>query len=575
MVSDFPVKNDDSGLDVLYLHVPKFSAYYKPFDEYMTVSYISVGLFALADLTNSAGFPSRIVHLGVEWICDNNFSIIDYVARTRPKVLAVPIFWHPQSYDAMSVIRAVKAKFPEIFIVTGGFTASYFADEIMRDFPEIDAVVRGHGEASITELVRRVVAAASSGDGIGGLDLSSIPNLLWRRKFRRRQTQDITVAIAPPENAVPAAPEIVVNPENYFATSEDLDRLNYTNLSLLSNYLTYVCSFRINVAYSKRLTRADNLRLTRVRSYNIPVAVGRGCPTECKLCSGRNATQKKMNGSGCVVMCSPEKVYEQIVELKKYGYEEVIICFDPYPDKPDYFIKIFRMLRENNVKIDMLFESWGLPTAEFIREFAATFPGRNSVIAISAESGSDAVRKKIRGYHFTNEKLLATLDLMEESRVSFLVFFTVGNPCEKYSDLEETEKLIKQIMASYKFGIPTSCPIQIEPGSAIFEEPDKYGVEKIFSCFKDYVEFHGRPDSCIYTNLGYNVREYFPEGTPGNTPVERIAEFSARISALRCEKFCFLHPDPEFAREFCEKLRKKYEDAGFGSFDTFVRGSFV
>lgn len=561
--------------DALFLHVPKFSSYYRPFDSYMFINYVSMGLFALADRAEKAGFRSRILHLGVEWIADPGFSILDYVEKARPSVVAVPVFWHPQSYDAVEVMRAIKRRFPGIFVLTGGFTASYFADEIMADFPEVDAVVRGHGEASVVEIVRRVSAAAES--PAGGLDLSGIPNLLWRRdgSFGRRQSPLEPVAPAPPGSVEGRGGTPVTNPETYFATRADLDRLNYTNLSLLSNHLTYVCSFRINVAYSKRLTREDNLRMTRVKSYNIPIAVGRGCPTECKLCSGRNATQKKMNGSGRVVTCSPEKVYEQIVEVKKYGYEEVIVCFDPYPAEPDYFIKVFRMLRDNKVKMDMLFESWGLPGEEFIREFAATFPGRSSAIAISAESGADPVRRKIRGYHFTNEELFATLDRLEANRVSFLVFFTIGNPFEKYSDLEETDALIKQIMKRYKYGIPTSAPIQIEPGSAVFEQPEKYGVEKALSSFRDYVEFHGRPDSCLYTNLGYNVADYFPGGTPGATAAERIAEFSRRISAIRCERFCFLHPDPEFARQYCEDQRKKHEAAGFGSYDTYSRARFV
>jgi radical SAM superfamily enzyme YgiQ (UPF0313 family) len=542
-------------LDILFLHVPKFSNYYKPFDEYMFINFVSMGLFALADITRAAGYKTKIVHLGIEWICDNDFSIIDYIEKTAPKVVAVPIFWHPQSYDAVEVIRAVKKRFPDIIIVTGGFTASYFADEIIREVKEVDALVRGHGEASILPVLERAAACPGGRDK---LDLSNIANLLWKKYL-------------------PAGGfEVVANKEVFFASNADLDKLNFTNIALLNNYETYKNSFRLNVAYSKRISREDNLKITPVRAYHIPLFIGRGCPTECKLCAGRQKNQIKMNCSGAVIMRSIEKVCDSIEEIKKYGFDQVIVCTDPYPDKPQYFIDLFRRIRERGIEIEMFFESWGLPTREFIDEFGRTFHGRNSAIAISAESGSDLVRAKIRGYSFTNAELFNTLDYLEESRVGFLVFFTVGNPFETEADLDLTSQLIADIKDKYNFvRWLTTYPVQIEPGSAIFEEPELYGVEKMFYTFMDYYNFHGSRESCLYTNLGYNVKGYFKDEPELTSKAERVDWFCAQISRLRCEKFCILHPDPETARHYCDRQHQIYIEAGGGDYDKFERKSFV
>ena len=541
-------------VDVLYLHVPKFSNYYKPFDEYMFINFISMGLFALADLTEKAGYKSKIVHLGVEWILDNRFSILDYIEKADPKVIAVPVFWHPQTYDAVSVMKAVKKRWPEKIVVTGGFTASYFAGEVIREVPEIDAVVKGHGERSMLEIVK-IAAVSKENDNI---DFSNIPNVLWKKR-------DASGGFA-----------VVENEEKFFATPEDLDSLNFTNISLLSNYECYMNSFRLNVAYSKKISREENLKITPVRAYHLPLFIGRGCPVECKLCAGRNKNQIKMNNSGCVITRSPEKVCDSIVEIKKYGFDQVIVCYDPYPDRPDYFIKLFKMMRERGIEIEMFFESWGLPTKEFIDEFGKTFHGRYSAIAISAESGSDEVRKKIRGYHFTNDELFKTLDYMEENMVRFLLFFTVGNPFEKAADLDKTEEIIERVKDNYRYvSWLTTYPVQLEPGSAVFEEPEKYGVEKLLNTFMDYYNFHGSIDSCLYTNLGYNVKGYFPDEPALETVAERIKWFSEKISEVRCERFCILHPDPETARHYCEKLHENYSEMGFGSPGNFSRSSFV
>ena len=541
--------------DVLFLHVPKFSNYYKPFDEYMFINFISMGLFALADITHSAGYKTEIVHLGIEWICDNDFSILDYIEKTSPKAVAVPIFWHPQTYDAVEVMRAIKKRFPHIFIFTGGFTASYFADEIIREVPAIDAIVRGHGEASVLPLVK---AAVENAGGTDKLDLSNISNLLWKK------------------TAAGGELSIIANSETFFASPEDLDKLNFTNIALLKNHETYRNSFRLNVAYSKRISREENLKITPVRAYHIPLFIGRGCPTECKLCAGRQKNQIKMNASGAVIMRSIEKVCDSIEEVKKYGFDQVIVCTDPFPDKPQYFIDLFRRIRERGIEIEMFFESWGLPAREFIDEFGKTFHGRNSAIAISAESGDETVRAKIRGYSFTNAELFETLDYLEESRVGFLVFFTVGNPFETEDNLGETSRLISEIKEKYNFvRWLTTYPVQIEPGSAIFEEPERYGVEKMLYTFKDYYDFHGSRDSCLYTNLGYNILGYFKDAPELATKKERVDWFSAKISRLRCDKFCILHPDPETARHYCERQHEIYLEAGGGDFEKFERKSFV
>ncbi len=541
--------------DVLFLHVPKFSNYYKPFDEYMFINFISMGLFALADITHRAGYKTKIIHLGIEWICDNDFSIIDYVEKAAPKVIAVPIFWHPQTYDAIEVIRAVKKRFPDIFVVSGGFTASYFADEIIAGIDEIDALVRGHGEASILPIVKNAVENFGDRDKV---DLAKVANTTWKKYS--------------PDGAF----SIVNNEENYFASCGDLDKLNFTNIALLNNYETYKNSFRLNVAYSKTISREDNLKITPVRAYHLPLFVGRGCPTECKLCAGRQKNQIKMNSSGAVVMRSIEKVCDSIEEIKSYGFDQLIVCTDPFPDKPQYFIDLFRRIRERGIEIEMFFESWGLPAREFVDEFGKTFHGRNSAIAISAESGSETVRARIRGYSFTNAELFETLDYLEESRVGFLAFFTIGNPFETEGDLAETSRLISEIKEKYNFvRWITTYPVQLEPGSALFENPESFGAEKMLYTFMDYYNFHGSRESCLYTDFGYNIRGYFKDQPELATKDERVRWFSKKISELRCERFCILHPDPETARHYCDRQHQLYVEAGGGDYEKFERKSFV
>ena len=78
-------------MDVLFVHCPKFKNYYRPIGEYTFINYMPMGLLALADLINREGYETEIVHLGVEWIENKAFSLIDYIAHNKPKIVASPI----------------------------------------------------------------------------------------------------------------------------------------------------------------------------------------------------------------------------------------------------------------------------------------------------------------------------------------------------------------------------------------------------------------------------------------------------------------------------------------------------
>jgi len=159
-------------IDFLFVHVPKKSSFYKPLNEFMNITFMPMGILAMSDYLCRNGFASQIVHLGVEWIEDHNFSLIEWLKDKQVKVIGMPIHWHYQSYDTIEVAKKIKERYPHIFIVLGGFTASFFAKEILENFSCIDAVVRGDGEKPVVALMKEITGGATN--------LASVPNLSWR-----------------------------------------------------------------------------------------------------------------------------------------------------------------------------------------------------------------------------------------------------------------------------------------------------------------------------------------------------------------------------------------------------------
>jgi len=497
-------------IDFLFVHVPKKSSFYKPLGDFMNITFMPMGIFAMSDFLNRNGFSSQIVHLGVEWIEDTGFSLIEWLKDKQVKVIGMPIHWHYQAYDTMDVAKKIKAQYPGIRIVLGGFTASFFAREILENFSCIDAVVRGDGERPVVEFMK----ALSGGDA----DFSPVPNLTWRR-----------------------GAEIVENPLSYVAEKKDLDELNFTNLKLLKNYPTYVRSFSFPLAWMKNFSPERNVKHHSIGTSLFPLAIGRGCPVNCSFCGGSYEGQLIISGRKKVVFREPEKVVESMEQAKSYGYQTMSVCYDPTPKDDRYFQELFKLIRKKNLGLDWYFECWALPTKRFMEAFKETFPGKYSILAISAESSAERVRKLNKGFFYSNKELYETLDFMKEKNIFLDMFFTVGIPHETIEEAMQTKEMMATISHRYKKILKRMMvwTIQIEPGAPQFLHPEKYGIVSDRSTFMDFYRSHGGQDSDTYSALGYYNNTFFT----GAAKQYNAHEFSEEMQKLKCDHFCFLHPD--------------------------------
>lgn len=505
-------------VDCLFLHVPKLNNYYRPIGSFLWINFLPMGLLGLADLLQRNNLSAKIVHLGVEWIEDPRFSIVDYIRQKSPRIVAFDLHWHHQSYDVLEVAKKVKQAFPSVYVLLGGFTASLFHEEILRNFDEVDGVIRGEAEIPLLELAQAILQ--------GEKDLFSIPNLTWRRNGR-----------------------ILVNPLSYVASEEDLNRLSFTNFPLLQNYSTYI-RYIGQPFYVKGVSREKNFWMYSLKSPIYHLTLGRGCPVQCTWCSGNIPSQKTITGRKKVTYRGVEEVLQSIREALSYGYETFHICFDPYPKKPDYFLELFSRIREEKIKMECFFESFGLPTYAFIRSFKETFPGPKSLIGLSPDVGSDRLRKVHKGNAYTNRELMECLDRLKDHEVFCDLFFTMGVPFEREGDLEQTIRLQKEIRSRYPNvkGIRTFT-IEMEPGSPWHLDPETFGVKTSLWNFMDFYQYHSGQKNA-FSSLGYWIPDYF-EG------VKDGKEFERRLSQLKCRQFCFIHPDarksssPFWGRKLC------------------------
>lgn len=489
-------------LDCLVVHCPKFQNHYPSLGNYTSLQLMALGIFALADHVNRAGFRTRILHLGVEKTRDPGFTLAGHLRRHPARVVALSLQFHQQLYDSLRAARAVKEHDPSIFVVAGGMTAGFFAADILREFPAVDAVIKGDGERPLAALLG-VVARGGS--------LERVPNLWWRR-----------------------GDEIVENADRYVASREDLDALDFTNLELLEHYRDYVrlpkifTRLALPTALRWKLSKTLSQR-KRLTFFALPV--GRGCVTSCAYCGGGVQAQRLINARSHPIFRSPEKVIETIRRLRGYGYHGAYVSFDPLPASDAYYRDLFARVRAAGIEFDLTFAAWSLPSREFMTEFKKTFTPHSSIY-ISPEAGSEQVRRATRGMSFTNAALLETLQFAEEAGVKTVVFFSLGIPGETRAQFEETLALKREIDRRFRLAQTSGFSVEIEPAAPWYLYPEKYGITLVRRTLRDFLAEQASPNYSSMSSMGYYPAEYLGEKVAG------LDDFVRRVGDVKCRHFC-------------------------------------
>lgn len=499
-------------MKTLLLHVPKFNNFYKPIGDFVWLTYMPMGLLAIADHAVKNNADVEVVHLGVEWAINRRFHVKELV-RDKPEIRAVGIslHWHHQSYDVIEVARQIKKTRDDIFIFLGGDTASFFHEEIISDYPMIDGVLRGHGEKPFLHLINALK---------NGNELHLVPNLTWRDNGKVQE-----------------------NSLDYVGDTKTVSGLNYTNFSLLRHAEIYVRHMGLPFFFAKGFTMERNFKMFTLGSPMFPVPIGRGCPFNCTWCGGSHVPQQRsINRLKGFIYRSHDSVIESVVRAMDAGYRLMQSAMDPEPSTQEYFIELWRFMRKERIKTDWIFECNGLPSDIFVQEFKKTFPGRDSVIVLSPESGNEELRLKHKGPGFTTHALIEKMDQIDKLGISSELFFTFGLPGENRKILEDTINLQKFMRKRYHhLRAIRTLSIEMEPGAPWQLEPERFGIVTDRRCFTDFYNAHSNQDQGAFTSFGYYIPDYFDKPLDSANPFH---DFEERMQQLKCRKFCFIHPNP-------------------------------
>ncbi len=432
--------------DLVLLHAPsvydfrKESILYGPVSDLVPSTPVfemyPIGLTTIAEYLERHGLRVRIVNLAVRMLNDSRFDPEALIRQLRPAAFGIDLHWMPHAHGAIEVAGLCKKHHPDVPVMLGGFSATYFHEELIRR-PEIDLVVRGDStEEPVLHLMRHLTAQP------GAPALADIPNLTWREPNDTIHINDLTYSPA------------------------NLDHV-------LIDY-SYVVR-----AVARYRDLASFVPFKGWLGYPITAALSvRGCTHNCRTCGGSAATFAALHRRSHPAYRAPEDLAQDIRNIARFSHGPIFILGDIRQPGMEYADRFLRAI--HGFQGPVIVELFDAADRSFIQRLAEAMP--NWTLEISLESHSEEVRAAF-GRPYKNAAIEDTMRYALEAGVRRLdIFFMIGLPKQNYRSVMDTVEYCEFLMRDLDRGanrrlIPFISPLApfLDPGSPAFEEPGRYG----------------------------------------------------------------------------------------------------
>jgi radical SAM superfamily enzyme YgiQ (UPF0313 family) len=449
------------NIKVLLLHIPQ-----KPDDKNSLIQAAPLGFIGLGNfIKDNCNVTVSICNMA-SFRYENNKGLIEYIEDKSYDLIGISLQWHFQIYSVIETCKEIKNISRPPIIVLGGFTASWFGEEILSNYSQVDFIIKGDGEVPFVKLIENLCSEQ--------YDYHNVPNLIWR-----------------------SGSSIIANNLDFVATSDFLNRLNDWDFSIYDNDVSEY------VGYT-----SGDMNITCKKDYYYFLPVGRGCPLTCAFCAGSKENQIKSFGRESVALRSPERVFYTMQKVYESGIKNFYICFDVPNMDDNWYTKLFKLIRESGIIISIAFECYDLPSKTFLKNFANSLDLSYSSLALSPTSMSDNIRKEFTSQRYTFSELEETIYECKELGILVYLYFSLL-PVSEDKEWDLFNIKIDWILRNNTENVRASIiPIKMEPGSPWFIHPEKYIINKTISSFNDFYEHHKFFSSNhYYLDLGYEFKE--------------------------------------------------------------------
>ncbi len=299
-------------IDLILLHAPalydfrKRATMHGPISDVVPSTPIfemyPIGFTSLSEYLERHGLKVRIINVAMKMLKNRNFDVERLIERNRPVAFGIDLHWMAHVQGALALADIVKRFHPDIPVILGGLSATYYHEELLAEYPSVDFVVRGDStEKPLLQLLRIL-------KGTG--DLESVPNLTYRDREKR----------------------IHVNPLTY--VPETLDDITIDYRHIMKKVFRYVDP----TGYQPF-----------VDWYSYPVTAVftcRGCVYHCKTCGGSSPTFRSMANRRKPAYRDPRLLAQDIFDISEHLHAPVMIIGDLFQPGETYGLTFLEEMKK-------------------------------------------------------------------------------------------------------------------------------------------------------------------------------------------------------------------------------------
>ncbi|MCL5292654.1 MAG: B12-binding domain-containing radical SAM protein [Actinobacteria bacterium] len=449
-----------SGMRIVFLHPPSLlerrrtipGLFAESVDGSGHFTRFPLGFISLSNYLSERGWECRILNLAARLARSGYDRAVADLKQLDAEVVGIGIHWLVHAPGALAAAQIIKQKRPETKTIVGGFTASYFHEELIA-YPQVDFVLRG--ESTEKPLFELVAAIKSSGD------FGEVPNLVWKDRG-----------------------EIVINPFTY---SPDVIDVDYSYHRVIENFLRYRDFWGSLPSPSGWFKCLQN------------VVVCRGCNCRCANCGGSNIAL----GRKTIVRRNTEDIVREVLFAERVtpSSEYIMLYGDVRMVGTE---EIIDGLTEARIKNPLRYELFWPADGDFLQDLAGTT--RKLLISFSPESHDELVRQTF-GKNYSNRKLERMIADALQLGADLTLFFMVGLPYQTPASVRDTYRYIEYLLEEFGAGYPgrllpciyTLAPY-LDPGSPAFLEPDDYGYRLFYRTLAEHLDALNRTDASEILN---------------------------------------------------------------------------
>ncbi len=430
------------NVDLLLLHAPSVYDFrerailYGPVSDMIPSSTVfemyPLGFLTIASYLHDRGMHVRVVNLALRMMNSRRFDVPRFLARQKPAAIGIDLHWLPHAHGALEVARIVKEIHPNIPVIMGGLSSTYYHRELIT-YPQVDFVLRGDStEPPLHELLLALR---------NGTSLHHIANLTWKD-----------------------ATGVHVNPHTFLPMSLDyVDLRPDLMVEMVMRYRDLESTLPFNGWWSNPITTVFTVK---------------GCAYECVTCGSSHTTCTQLTKRQRPVFRGPASLVENMKAICRLAHGPIILVGDLLMAPPEHAREVLERLREADLPNEIVFEFFGVPPAAFLQEIDRCV--RNWSMEFSPESHEQAVRDAQEGESgYTTEDMEAMIREALRLRCTRIdIFFMIGLPAQTIASVRDTVEYCGHL---FQLGDKRlSCFISpmgpfIDPGSRGFEEPERFG----------------------------------------------------------------------------------------------------